>query len=116
MRSALLHDSLEFVPLDVDLDELLTVRLGTAVTRVVCALEAEHIGLDTTPGGPPIPVNDPWVLHASAADKIVAVSSMGFHRIAAPHLPATMAADLDLIVTRVEQTTAEFRYRPSVAR
>jgi len=144
VAAALLHDSPEFAPADVDLDQLLTVRLGPAVTRVVRALEAEHVGLDTICGGPPIPIHDPWVLYASAADKVVALTSMlrraaaapdlaafwvhrgafralvpyfrTFHRIAAPHLPATMAADLDLIVTRVEQTTAEFRYRPSVAR
>lgn len=136
VAAALLHDSPEFAPADVDLDGLLTVRLGPAVTRVVRALEAEHVGLDTICGGPPIPIDDPWVLYASAADKIVALTSMlrrataapdlaafwarrgafralvpyfrTFHRIAAPHLPVTMAADLDLIVTRVEQTTIEF--------
>lgn len=73
------------------------------------------------------------MLHASAADKIVALKSMlrraatapdpatfwtrraafralvpyfrAFHTAAAPHLPADMAADLDFIVVRVEQTT-----------
>ncbi len=132
IAAALLHDSPEFAA-GVDLDEVLTSRLGPAVTWVVRAPEAEHAALDTVPGGPPIPVNDPWVLHASAADKIVALTSMlrraaaagdptafwalrrafrdlvpyfrAFHRLATPHLPASMAADLDLIVARVEQTT-----------
>lgn len=76
VAAVLLHDSPEFAPHSVNLDELLTARLGPAVSRVVRALEAEHIGLDTIPGGPPIPIGDPWVLHASAADKIVALTSM----------------------------------------
>lgn len=133
VSAVLLHDSPEFAPADVTLDELLTARLGLAVIRVVRALEAEHVGLDTIPGGPPIPIDDPWVLHASAADKIVALTSMlscaatapvpaafwarraafralvpyfrAFHTAAAPHLPVGLAADLDLIVAQVENTT-----------
>lgn len=134
IAAALLHDSPEFAPPDLDLDELLTARLGSAVTQIVRALEAEHLGLDTIPGGPPIPIADPLVLHVSTADKIVALTSMlcrattapdpaafwrrratfralvpyfrAFHTAAAPHLPTDMAADLDLIVVQVEQTTA----------
>ena len=133
VAAVLLHDSPEFAPTDLTTAELLTTRLGPAVTRVVRALEAEHVGLDTIPGGPPIPIADPWVLHSSAADKIVALTSMlrraatapdpaafwarraafralvpyfrGFHTVAAPHLPISMAAELDLIVAQVEQTT-----------
>lgn len=133
IAAALLHDSPEFAPADLNLDELLTARLGPTVTRVVRALEAEHLGLDTIPGGPPIPIEDPPVLHASAADKIVALTSMlrraatapdpaafwarrtafrdlvpyfrAFHTEAAPHLPASMAADLNRIVTQIEHTT-----------
>jgi hypothetical protein len=86
---------------------------------------------DTLPGGPPIPIGDPWVLHASAADKIVALTSplrraatapdpaafwarrrafralvpyfRAFHTTAAPHLPTSMAAGLDLVVVQAEQ-------------
>lgn len=47
VAAVLLHDSPEFAPAGLTLDELLTARLGPAVTRVVRALEAEHIGLDT---------------------------------------------------------------------
>ena len=107
--------------------------LGPAVTRVVRALEAEHLGLGTIPGGPPIPIEDPSVLHVSAADKIVALTSMmrraatapdpaafwarrhafralvpyfrAFHTETAPHLPASMAADLNRIVTAQESRT-----------
>jgi HD domain-containing protein len=64
IAAALLHDSPEFAPANLTLDELLTARFGPAVTRVVRALEAEHVGLDTILGGPPIPIEDPWVLYA----------------------------------------------------
>ena len=130
VAAALLHDSPEFAPAGVNLDELLTVRLGPAVTRVVRALEAEHAGLDTIPGGPSIPVDDPWVLYTSAADKTIALSSMllraaaapdpaefwaqraafralvpyfrAFHTAAVSHLPLSMAVEISPIVARVE--------------
>lgn len=134
VAAVLLHDSPEFARAGVALDEVLTAWFGLTVTRVVRALEAEHAGLDTIPGGPPIPIEDSWVLYASAADKIVALASMlrraaaapdpagfwarrsafraqvsyfrAFHTAGAPHLPFSMAADLDVVVTQVEQATA----------
>ena len=94
------------------------------------ALEAEHAGLNIR-GGPPVLIDDPWVLHASTADKIVALTSLlrraapapdpaafwgrrialralvpyfrSVHTLTAPHLPASMGAELNLIVTRVEE-------------
>jgi hypothetical protein len=132
--AVLVHDAPEFAPRNIDLDAVLTRCLGPAVTRVVRALEAEHRALDNIPGGPPIPIGDPWVLHASTADKIVALGSMlrratvapdpatfwaqrralhdllpyfrAFHTAAAPHLPAPMAGHLHAVVTRVEHLHA----------
>jgi len=75
--AALLHDSPEFAPPDVDLDAILTIRYGREVTRVVRALQAEHASLDSPE--PPIVVDDEPVLVISTADKIVAFSSL-LHR------------------------------------
>src|SRR5439155_6035398 len=55
LAAALLHDAPDYAPADIDLDALLTVRFGPDVVRVVRALEREHRGLDSGPGGPPIP-------------------------------------------------------------
>jgi hypothetical protein len=70
---ALLHDSPEFAPPDVDLDTTLTAHYGPEVTRLVRALEAEHAALDS---GQPLLVDDWSVLAVSTADKIVALSSL----------------------------------------
>ena len=136
VAAVLLHDAPEHAPTDVDLDELLTCRLGPAVTRVVRALEREHIALDERPV-PEIHTGDLWTLYASAADKIVSLESIlrraarapnprtywrartafvtrvpyfaAFHTAATPHLPPGMAEELGRLVARAEHATAAVR-------
>jgi hypothetical protein len=136
VAAVLLHDSPEYAPKEVDLDALLTVRLGPAVTRIVRGLEREHIALDERPV-PDVTTEDRWTLWASAADKIVSVRSIlgraaraadpaaywrsrrafvvrvpyfaAFHTAAAPHLPPGMAGNLARLVVRAEQATAPYR-------
>jgi hypothetical protein len=67
VAAALVHDSPEFAPPDIDLGAVLTVRLGGAVTRVVWALQGEHNALNAYMPELPDP-DDLWVLSASAAD------------------------------------------------
>lgn len=74
IAAALLHDSPEFAPADVDLDSVLGDRYGAEVLRIVRALEAEHLALDS--GAPVVTVDDPPVLLAGTADKIVALTSL----------------------------------------
>jgi hypothetical protein len=140
LAAVLLHDSPQwtvvpptspdFAPDDLDLDEVLTVRFGPATARVVRALEREHAALGQP--APPVPdLDDPMVLWASTADKIVSLGSVvrraslaadrgaywdarapflrlvpyfrRFHAAAAAHLPASMAAALDQAVTDAER-------------
>ena len=74
--AALLHDSPDFAPPDLDLDGTLTRRYGPETTRVVRALEREHVTLDR--GDPPLPVDDPPALLTCVSDKIVAMSSLAY--------------------------------------
>jgi len=132
VAAVLLHDSPEYAPKDLDLDALLTVRLGPAVTRIVRGLEREHTALDQRPA-PDVTTEDRWTLYASAADKIVSLLSIlgraarapdraaywrsrrafvdrvpyfaAFHTAAKPHLPPSMAGDLARPVVRAEQAT-----------
>jgi hypothetical protein len=131
IAAALLHDAPEFAPAadpDLDLYPYLAETVGAEAARVVRALEVEHSELGATPG-PPVPLDDPWVLWASAADKVVALGSLlrraeasgnpagfwaarnafaaivpylsRFHATAAPHLPGTMSTDLGRLVVVV---------------
>jgi (p)ppGpp synthase/HD superfamily hydrolase len=75
--AALLHDSPEFAPPELDLDAALTHRYGSETTRIVRALQREHESLDA--GTPSSAVGDVSVLLASTADKIAALSSL-LHR------------------------------------
>jgi hypothetical protein len=136
VAAVLLHDCPEYAPKDVDLDALLTVRLGPAVTRIVRGLEREHIALDQRPV-PDVTTEDSWTLYASAADKIVSLRSIlrrasrtadpavywqsrrafvarvpyfaAFHTVAAPQLPPGMTGELARLVVRAEQATARHR-------
>lgn len=123
VAAVLLHDGPEFAPPNVDLDAVLA-ELGPQVRQVVRALEAEHASLGSS-GRVPFAPEDRWVWWASAADKIVALSSMlrraaksggpafwakrtafidalpyllAFSEAAEPHLPQTMAAELSQLV------------------
>jgi (p)ppGpp synthase/HD superfamily hydrolase len=74
IAAALLHDSPEFAPADIDLDTVLRQRYGDEVMRIVRALQTEHHALDTD--NPVIIADDRPVLLASTADKIVALTSL----------------------------------------
>jgi hypothetical protein len=136
VAAVLLHDSPEYAPKDIDLDELLTARLGPTVAQIVRGLEREHVALDERPT-PEVSIEDRWTLYASAADKIVSLGSIlrrgsraanpaaywhslhafvvrvpyfaAFHTMARPHLPSGMAGDLARLVVRAEHVTAPYR-------
>ena len=136
VAAALLHDSPEYAPKDIDLDATLTARFGAPVAHIVRGLEREHVALDQRPV-PDVTTEDQWTLYASAADKIVSLWSImhraarapdpaaywrarrafvarvpyfaAFHTSAAPHLPPGMAGELARIVVRAEHATARFR-------
>lgn len=75
LAATLLHDSPEFAPADLDLDRVLTKRFGPLTCRVVRGLEAIH--LDMRPGAEPVlDFDEPAIVQAAAADKIVAIDSM----------------------------------------
>jgi (p)ppGpp synthase/HD superfamily hydrolase len=74
IAAALLHDSPEFAPVEVDLDAVLGQHYGGEVVRIVRALQAEHHALDTN--NPITIADDLPVLLASTSDKIVALASL----------------------------------------
>ena len=134
VAAVLLHDAPYFAPASVDLDAVLTTRLGASVARVVRALQREHQQHDALaqPAGPRVPT-DPWTLYASTADKIVSLAAVlrraavaadpaehwrsraafvaqvpylrAFHTEAAPYLPPAMAAELGRLVANAERAT-----------
>jgi hypothetical protein len=136
VAAVLLHDSPEFAPADIDLDALLTTRLGPAVTTVVRQLEREHRALDHG-DAPGMTTVGKWTVWASTADKIVSLRSIlgraelatdpaaywtrraaflsrvgyfrAFHTAAAPLLPsARMSTDLARLVDLAEQAARTY--------
>lgn len=133
VAAVLLHDAPYFAPPGLDLDAVLTGRLGPEVTSVVRALEREHTALADQPV-PTVDTSDRWTVRASAADKIVALGSIlrrasrtddpagfwsrraafvtrvpyfrAFHTNTAPLLPGGMAGELGRLVTAAERATA----------
>lgn len=75
IAAVLLHDAPYFAPATVDLDAVLTDRFGMATTRTVRQLEAEHDAMDHH-AEPNVNGVHRWTLRASAADKIVSLSSI----------------------------------------
>lgn len=136
VAAALLHDAPYFAPSGIDVDAVLTARLGLVVTRTVRGMEREHTAMDTSPE-PHIDPADQWTLCASAADKIVAIESIlrracrapdeaafwaartafvsrldyfrAYCDLAGPHLPATMRNALVDVVTRAERAAAPYQ-------
>ncbi|GIJ29781.1 hypothetical protein Vqi01_49430 [Micromonospora qiuiae] len=132
IAAALLHDAPDLAPPAPDVYEVLTAGYGPEVARIIAALQAEHQALDDPE--PPICVDDQPVLLASAADKIVALTSLlrraratgdvtgffarrpvlcgllphfrAFQQAACPRVPASMSAHLDAVLARIEQVTA----------
>lgn len=129
--AVLLHDSPEFAPEGVDLDQMLAEHFGAETARIVRALERFHTALDA--GQPePLDPSDAATIHAMIADKIVAFDSLvnrartggdeaafwskralfrnllpTFRTVmfeAAPHIPHAMTTELDRLIT-----TAEYR-------
>ena len=129
VAAALLHDAPKFAPANEDLDTMLTAQLGPSIARVVRAIEREHQALSLQ-AEPAVPIDDLATLYVSAADKIVSLTSILrraatandpgsywqtrgpflalvpyfrlFSTLAGPHLPATMAAELERLVTTAE--------------
>ncbi len=133
IAAGLLHDCPEYAPKDVDLDALLTTRLGAPVVQVVRGLHRERTALGRRMV-PDMTTEDNWTLCVSAADKIVSLRSAlrradappgywhpperfvdpvvyfgVFHTAAAPHLPPGMAGELARLVVRAEQASARAR-------
>ena len=134
VAAVLLHDCPEYAPKDIDLDALLTARLGAPVTVIVRALEQKHVALDQR-ADPDVTTTDRWTLWASAADKIVSLRSIlrraarapdpaaywrtrrafvtrvpyfaAFHTAAAPHLPPGMSGELARLVVRAQHATGQ---------
>ncbi|RUL89878.1 HD domain-containing protein [Verrucosispora sp. FIM060022] len=132
IAAALLHDAPDLAPATLDVYQALTASYGPEVPRIIAALQTEHRSLDEP--DPPICVDDPPVLLASTADKIVALTSLlrrarasgdmtgfftqrlmlcgllphfrAFQQAAHPRVPASMSAHLDAVLTRLEQVTA----------
>lgn len=132
VAAVLLHDAPYFAPEHVDLDATLTAYIGAPVARVVRALEREHATL-AEQATPRADVDDLSTLHASAADKIVSLTSIlrhadraddpttywstraafvarvpyfrAFHTAAATHLSASMSTQLGRLVARAERAT-----------
>lgn len=125
IAAVLVHDAPLFAPIDIDLDAVLGTQLGAEVARIVRAIEREHIAL-TAGSRPAPPLNDPHTLLAIAADKIVSITSIvrrstaapdpaeywanrsaftgrlpyfhDFSKAVTPHLPASLAAELETVV------------------
>ncbi len=75
VAAVLVHDSPEFAPSEVRWDNVLTVALGDDVREVVAALEREHHTLNADAPELP-PLDDVATIQASAADKIVSLTSI----------------------------------------
>jgi len=134
VAAVLLHDAPEYAPPGVNLDAVLSARLGRRVVEVVRALEREHHALTAQPL--PLPhTDDPWTVQASAANKIVSLTSIlrrsatapdpdaywrarqpftdripyfrAFTTAAAPHVPSTMAAELERLITQTDRLLAD---------
>jgi hypothetical protein len=132
VAAALVHDSPQYAPSQVRWDNALTVALGDDVRDVVAALEREHHTLDA--GSPELPpLDNMWTIQASAADKIVSLTSIlsraaaaedpdefwrvrqpfirlvpYFHRFqqrTAGVLPASMARELGRLVQMAQEAT-----------
>ena len=134
VAAGLVHDSPEFAPAALPLDDVLTVALGDDVRRVVRALQREHQALDARAPQLP-PLDDLWTVRASAADKIVSLTSIlgraaaaddpdefwrvrrpfidlvpyfrQFHGAVAVVLPTSMTDELGRLVTMAEAATSD---------
>lgn len=137
IAAAVLHDSPDLAPSDLDLHAVLVTLLSPEVARLVEALRHEHDGLDVGDMPEP-PADDPALMKASAADKIVSiqavldgaqtnepaaywrdrqgfVAALGyfrlFHDAAGRVLPSTMVDELgalvDLAEKRIDEASAD---------
>lgn len=140
LAAVIVHDAPYFAPKDLDLDTVLTGRLGPDVTQIVRTIEREHHALDTA-ATPEVDTSDPDALIASAADKTVSIAAIvrrsrrsidpddywdrrrpfvdrlpyfwTFVVKAAPHLPASLARELHLVVA---QAASEVNWRRRLGR
>lgn len=133
IAAALLHDSPDLAPPEVDLHAVLVTLLSPEVARLVQVLQHEHDGLDAGRVPEP-PADDLAVMQASAADKIVSIQTVldaaqandpaaywsdregfvtalayfrSFHQAAASALPVTMVDELGALIGLAEQRIGE---------
>jgi hypothetical protein len=135
IAAVILHDAPSFAPADVDLDAVLG-GLGPSVLRIVRAIEREHVVLDGA-GSPEVDTKDRAALIASAADKVVSIAAItrrgrrapderlywdrrqafvarvpyfqAFAAAAEPHLPVSLARELQRIVDIATDVTSAYR-------
>lgn len=133
LAAVLLHDSPYFTPDPDGLDTVLTEHVGPRATEIVRNLEHEHEAMAEGPT-PAITEENMLTVYASAADKIVSLTSIldraaaaddpdaywrtrrafvtripyfrAFHQKAISHLPVSMAGELGALVARAERTAA----------
>ena len=134
--AALLHDAPEYVPAGVDLDAVVSARFGPAVIRVIRSLEREHLALAEHPF-PQVLDDDPAILQASVADKIVSLTSIlrrataspdpeaywrarqpfidrvpylrAHGHAAIPHVPAGMSVEFQRLIAQTDELLAGHR-------
>jgi hypothetical protein len=134
IAAVLLHDSPTYAPPDLDLDTVLTLRLGPAVAHVVRGVHREPRTTDTgRPDRLEMPIPERWIRYTVAADTIVTVRAtlyranrspdraaywqthnaflarlpaLAAFATAAPHLPAGMTHDLTRLIQQAHQVTA----------
>ena len=133
IAAAVLHDSPDLAPSEVDLHAVLVTLLSPEVARLVEALRHEHDGLDVGDVPEP-PAEDPALMQASAADKIVSIQAVldgaqandpatywsarqgfvaalgyfrSFHDAAGRVLPTTMVDELGALVYLAEKRIGE---------
>lgn len=133
VAAVLVHDSPEFAPPTINLDAGLEAWLGSEARRIVRALQHEHEAMDARQ--PTLPdIEDLATLCASAADKIVSLSSIlaraacardpgafwrvrepfielvpyfrDFHCVLAPKLSGGLACELGRLVAAAEMATS----------
>lgn len=120
IAAILLHDAPDFAPPGIDLQAVLATRVSPQAARIIAALDAEHTAMDIA--GLNQLVQDQPVLLASAADKLVSITNVlnrpsgpppgfqaalsyleAFNQAAHPHLPETMATQLDELLRHAQE-------------
>ena len=136
LAAVIVHDSPYFAPADIDLDAVLTNALSRRAAQIVRAIEAEHEALDRN-DSVAVDTRDREALIASAADKVISISSVvgrgrrasdpdaywrersaftsrvpyfqHFAAISTAYLPCELAVELTAVVAFAAETTTPYR-------